>query len=77
MSKHKKKAKKAVSSPEPLLTEPTKAVSFGYEEMLSELEAIVSEAEIRIQDEENTACTATFGNSKTPCLAYPAQGVFA
>nr|WP_225612280.1 MULTISPECIES: hypothetical protein [Raoultella] len=55
VSKHKKKAKKAVSSPEPLLTEPTKAVSFGYEEMLSELEAIVSEAEIRIQDEENTA----------------------
>ncbi|MGX2009139.1 hypothetical protein ACWIVX_04670, partial [Enterobacter asburiae] len=42
-------------SPEPLLTAPTKAVSFGYEEMLSELEAIVSEAEIRIQDEENTA----------------------
>ncbi len=53
MSKHKKKAKKTVSSPEPLLTEPTQAVSFGYEEMLSELEAIVSEAEIRIQDEEN------------------------
>lgn len=55
MSKHKKKAKKTVSSPEPLLMEPTQAVSFGYEEMLSELEAIVSEAEIRIQDEENAA----------------------
>ncbi|WP_165785416.1 hypothetical protein [Raoultella sp. T31] len=55
MSKHKKKAKKAVSSPEPLLTEPTQVVSFGYEQMLSELEAIVSEAEMRIQDEENAA----------------------
>ncbi|EPY1568022.1 hypothetical protein [Raoultella planticola] len=44
-----------MSSPEPLLTEPAQTVSFGYEEMLSELEAIVSEAEIRIQDEENAA----------------------
>jgi hypothetical protein len=40
VSKHKKKAKKVVSSPEPLLTEPTQVVSFGYEEMLSELEAL-------------------------------------
>ncbi|MGN2426358.1 MULTISPECIES: hypothetical protein [Klebsiella/Raoultella group] len=55
VSKHKKKAKKVVSSPEPLLTEPTQVVSFGYEQMLSELEAIVSEAEMRIQDEESAA----------------------
>ena len=55
MSKHKKKAKKVVSSPEPLLTEPTQVASFGYEQMLSELEAIVAEAEIRLRDEESLA----------------------
>ncbi|WIO45616.1 hypothetical protein P2G42_23125 [Klebsiella electrica] len=38
-----------------MLTEPTQVVSFGYEQMLSELEAIVSEAEMRIQDEESAA----------------------
>lgn len=49
----KKKTKKAVlaaSQPETMTT-----VSFGYEEMLSELEAIVAEAEIRLQEEENVA----------------------
>ncbi|MDM7440660.1 hypothetical protein QUE15_18785 [Klebsiella pneumoniae] len=29
--------------------------SFGYDEMLSELEAIVAEAEIRLRDEESLA----------------------
>ncbi|HCB1499618.1 hypothetical protein HV213_03440 [Klebsiella sp. RHBSTW-00484] len=51
----KKKAKKAailVQQPQP---EVMVAVSFGYEEMLSELEAIVAEAEVRIQDEESLA----------------------
>ncbi|VUS58684.1 hypothetical protein [Klebsiella spallanzanii] len=51
----KKKAKKVavlVQQPQPEV--PT-AVSFGYEEMLSELEAIVAEAEIRLQDEESVA----------------------
>ncbi|HHG8772192.1 hypothetical protein EDF73_105132 [Raoultella sp. BIGb0138] len=55
MSKHKKKVTKAVPSPQPLLPEPSNVLSFGYEEMLSELEAIVAEAETRIQDEENAA----------------------
>ena len=44
----KKKTKKAVlaaSQPQP---ETMTTVSFGYEEMLSELEAIVAEAEIRL-----------------------------
>lgn len=51
----KKKAKKAaipVQQPQP---EAMIAVNFGYEEMLSELEAIVAEAEIRLQDEESLA----------------------
>ena len=51
----KKKTKKAVlagSQPQP---ETMTTVSFGYEEMLSELEAIVAEAEIRLQEEENVA----------------------
>lgn len=51
----KKKTKKAVlatSQPQP---ETITTVSFGYEEMLSELEAIVAEAEIRLQEEESVA----------------------
>ena len=51
----KKKTKKAVlaaSQPQP---ETITTVSFGYEEMLSELEAIVADAEIRLQEEENVA----------------------
>lgn len=36
----------AASQPQP---ETMTTVSFGYEEMLSELEAIVAEAEIRLQ----------------------------
>ena len=51
----KKKTKKvalAVPQPQP---ETITTVSFGYEEMLSELEAIVAEAEIRLQEEENVA----------------------
>lgn len=53
----KKKTKKAVlaaSQPQPQ-PETMTTVSFGYEEMLSELEAIVAEAEIRLQEEESVA----------------------
>lgn len=49
MSK-KKSRKAAPSTPQPR-EEATSAVSFGYEEMLSELEAIVAEAEIRQSEE--------------------------
>ena len=55
MSK-KKNRKKA--SPTPLAPTPPETagvVSFGYDEMLSELEAIVAEAEIRLRDEESLA----------------------
>ncbi|CAM4174338.1 hypothetical protein [Klebsiella africana] len=55
MSK-KKNSKKA--SPTPLTpTQPEAAgtTGFGYDEMLSELEAIVAEAEIRLRDEESLA----------------------
>ncbi|EMO3531543.1 TPA: hypothetical protein MDQ29_000864 [Klebsiella pneumoniae] len=53
MSK-KKNRKKA--SPTPLApVQPQVAASFGYDEMLSELEAIVAEAEIRLRDEESLA----------------------
>ena len=57
MSVGKKKTKKAVlaaSQPQPQ-PETMTTVSFGYEEMLSELEAIVAEAEIRLQEEESVA----------------------
>ena len=55
MSK-KKNRKKA--SPTPLAPTPPETVgvvSVGYDEMLSELEAIVAEAEIRLRDEESLA----------------------
>ena len=55
MSKHKKKAAKAVPSSQPLPQEAPKIASFGYDEMLSELEAIVAEAATRLQDEESAA----------------------
>ena len=51
----KKKTKKvaiAVTQPQP---ETMTTVGFGYVEMLSELEAIVAEAEIRLQDDESVA----------------------
>ncbi|WP_404680750.1 hypothetical protein [Raoultella terrigena] len=51
----KKKPKKTASPIQPTLPETTDVVGFGYEEMLSELEAIVADAEIRLQDEENAA----------------------
>nr|WP_227637258.1 hypothetical protein [Klebsiella michiganensis] len=44
----------AASQPQPQ-PETITTVSFGYEEMLSELEAIVAEAEIRLQEEESVA----------------------
>ncbi|MFS9532357.1 hypothetical protein Q6239_02455, partial [Klebsiella pneumoniae] len=52
----KKNRKKA--SPTPLAPTPPEnvgVVSVGYDEMLSELEAIVAEAEIRLRDEESLA----------------------
>ncbi|MGE0968936.1 hypothetical protein ACQFN5_02500 [Klebsiella sp. WOUb02] len=51
----KKKPKKSASPIQQTLPETTNVVSFGYEEMLSELEAIVAEAETRLLDEENAA----------------------
>ncbi|WP_171034928.1 hypothetical protein [Klebsiella indica] len=51
----KKKAKKTVIPVQQPQPEDKIAVNFGYEEMLSELEAIVAEAEIRLQDEESVA----------------------
>ncbi|HHP1355527.1 TPA: hypothetical protein ACRX4E_003640, partial [Klebsiella quasipneumoniae] len=39
----------------PTPPETVGVVSFGYDEMLSELEAIVAEAEIRLRDEESLA----------------------
>lgn len=49
----KKKAKKVALSAQQPQPETITTVSFGYEEMLSELEAIVAEAEIQLQDEES------------------------
>ena len=51
----KKKTKKAVLAASQPQLETMTTVSFGYEEMLSELEAIVAEAEIRLQEEESVA----------------------
>ncbi len=51
----KKKTKKVAASMQQPQPETITMVSFGYEEMLSELEAIVAEAEIRLQDEESVA----------------------
>ena len=51
----KKKTKKAVLAASQPQAETITTVSFGYEEMLSELEAIVAEAEIRLQEEESVA----------------------
>ncbi|EPY4234084.1 hypothetical protein ACXDHS_002932 [Klebsiella variicola] len=48
----KKKNRKKASPTQP---ETAGVVSFGYDEMLSELEAIVVEAEIRLRDEESLA----------------------
>ncbi|MBZ6417566.1 MAG: hypothetical protein LBE69_01750, partial [Klebsiella sp.] len=56
--KKKKKKKKKAPPPPPLAPTPPETVgvvSFGYDEMLSELEAIVAEAEIRLRDEESLA----------------------
>jgi exonuclease VII small subunit len=53
VGKKKTKTKKvALSAPQP---ETMTTVHFGYEEMLSELEAIVAAAEIRLQEEESIA----------------------
>ena len=51
----KKKPKKTASPIQPTLPETTHVVGFGYEEMLSELEAIVTEAQSRQTDEAEAA----------------------
>ncbi|CAH4968091.1 hypothetical protein AI2623V1_0605, partial [Klebsiella oxytoca] len=51
----KKKTKKVALSAQQPQSETVTTMSFGYEEMLSELEAIVAEAEIRLQEEESVA----------------------
>ncbi|KAA0543414.1 MAG: hypothetical protein WAX30_21415 [Citrobacter portucalensis] len=45
----KKSSKKRQPQAEPKKQE---TVAFGYEEMLTELEAIVADAELRLEDEE-------------------------
>ncbi|UHO31622.1 hypothetical protein [Citrobacter rodentium] len=51
-----KKNKKQASA-KPCVVPETNVVSrsFGYEEMLSELEAIIADAEVRLAEEEATA----------------------
>ncbi|HCU1808292.1 hypothetical protein ACYDHR_02930 [Klebsiella aerogenes] len=51
----KKKSKKAKSLDQPVAVETMSPNGFGYEEMLSELEAIVEDAQTRLQDEDNAA----------------------
>ncbi|TGB97409.1 hypothetical protein [Escherichia sp. E2661] len=54
MSKNRRKKRQPVKSV--AAKETTRATkSFGYEEMLSELEAIVADAEIRLAEDEATA----------------------
>lgn len=52
-----KKSAKSVSQWKPVVAkEPARtANNFGYEEMLSELEAIVADAETRLAEDEATA----------------------
>ncbi|MCO4164151.1 hypothetical protein K8D15_13230 [Citrobacter youngae] len=47
MSKKSSKKRQPQAAPEKRETAP-----FGYEEMLTELEAIVADAELRLEDEE-------------------------
>lgn len=52
----KKAIKKSAPKAKPAVTEATVApCSFGYEEMLTELEAIVADAEVRLAEEEASA----------------------
>ena len=51
----KKKSKKAKPLDLPVTPEALSPIGFGYEEMLSELEAIVEDAQTRLQDEDNAA----------------------
>lgn len=52
----KKKNRKGVTNAvSPGATASRRGRQFGYDEMLSELEAIVAEAEIRLRDEESLA----------------------
>ena len=51
----KKKSKKAKPIDQPVTVETMSPIGFGYEEMLSELEAIVEDAQTRLQDEDTAA----------------------
>ena len=51
----KKKTKKVALSAQQPQSETVTTMSFGYEEMLSELEAIVADAETRLAEDEATA----------------------
>ena len=53
MSKKKNRKKASPTPLAPVQPQVAGAASFGYDEMLSELEAIVAEAEIRLRDEES------------------------
>lgn len=58
MSKKKNRKKASPTPLAPVQPQVAGAASFGYDEMLSELEAIVAEAEIRLRDEESLAGNA-------------------
>lgn len=51
----KKKSKKVKPLELPVTAQTISPIRFGYEEMLSELEAIVEDAQTRLQDEDNAA----------------------
>ncbi|HIC8950055.1 TPA: hypothetical protein ACW701_004351 [Klebsiella pneumoniae] len=55
MSKKKNRKKASPTPLAPVKPQVAGAASFDYDEMLSELEAIVAEAEIRLRDEESLA----------------------
>ncbi len=64
----KKSSKKRQPQVEPKKQE---TVTFGYEEMLTELEAIVADAELRLEDEE-AAGTGGLDLCRVAPTAYPA-----
>ncbi|CAM6317273.1 MULTISPECIES: hypothetical protein [Citrobacter] len=51
----KKIKKQAAAKPTAAAETPVASRRFGYEEMLTELEAIVADAEVRLAEEEATA----------------------
>lgn len=51
----KKSKKQAAAKPSATAETPVACRHFGYEEMLSELEAIIADAEVRLAEEEAAA----------------------